>query len=102
METLLESCRVAQKQGASHTSLATATYLSDLVPLYQDCGIDAQSAVQEVVADILWAQGEQGTSIRMLQQLTIRGQASPNNASLHQPTILAKLVSASSLGCRRI
>jgi serine-protein kinase ATM len=98
VESLLESCRVAQKQGASRQSLATATYLSDLVPLYQECGIDAENAVQEVVADILWAQGEQGTSIRMLQQLTIRRQTSPEKDSLHESTILAKLVSASSLG----
>jgi serine-protein kinase ATM len=101
MESLLQSCRVAQKQGASRTSLATATYLSDLVPQYQECGIDAEGAVQEVVADILWAKGEQGTSIRMLQQLTIRSQTSPNKTSLHESTILAKLVSSPSLGCRR-
>ena len=97
VETLLQSCKVAQKQGASRQSLAAATYLSDLVPICAKAGIQVEAAVQEVVADILWAQGERGTSIRMLQQLSIQKQAGGERGSVQKSTILAKLVSTPTL-----
>ena len=84
-----------QKQGASRQSLAAATYLSDLVPVCAKDGIHVEAAVQEVVADILWAQGERGTSIRMLQQLSTQKLGSVEKGSLQRSTILAKLVCSS-------
>jgi ataxia telangiectasia mutated family protein len=83
---------MALRQNSTTDSLSAVTYLSDLVPACRAVGLDVDVAVQEVTADILWAQGEQQTAIRILQALDGRRSKNSGSKSVANPTILAKLV----------
>jgi ataxia telangiectasia mutated family protein len=92
VECLVDACKMALRQNLTTDSLSAVTYLSDLVPACKGVGLDVDVAVQEVTADILWAQGEQQTAIRILHALEDRRFESSRSKSKANPAILAKLV----------
>jgi ataxia telangiectasia mutated family protein len=93
VEALVSSCTISRQQNALQESLATATYLSDLVPICQQIGLDIETLALNEVADVLWDQGEQSTSIRMLRRLTERVHPKAEGNGIQQSKMLAKLVS---------
>lgn len=95
VEVLISSCTIARQRNALQESLATATYLSDLVPACKEIGLDIDLQAQNEVADVLWDQGEHSTSIRMLQRLTEHVNPEAENSGITMSRLLAKLVSLS-------
>jgi ataxia telangiectasia mutated family protein len=92
VEALLSSCNMSRKHSSLQDSLATATYLSDLIPSCSRIGLDINAAAQNEVADALWDQGEHSTSIRMLRRLTGLPQSKDEIVQSHRSKLLAKLV----------
>ena len=65
--------------------------MSDLVPICAAVGVDVSKVVQNATADVLWAQGEQSTSIRMLQVLAASRHSKNEPSEVQQASIFAKL-----------
>jgi ataxia telangiectasia mutated family protein len=93
VQALISSCTISRQRSALQESLATATYLSDLVPACKEIGLDIEAAAQSEVADVLWDQGEHSTSIRMLQQLAEQAYPNSEKDGNARSKVLAKLVS---------
>jgi ataxia telangiectasia mutated family protein len=93
IDALLSSCRVWKKRHGSQQSLDTVTYLSDLVPICAEIGVDISSAAQNAVADVLWAQGEFSTAVSMLQQVVDGPKLKDASEEVQRASLLAKLVS---------
>jgi ataxia telangiectasia mutated family protein len=91
VDALLSSCRVWKRRQGLQQSLDTVTYLSDLVPLCAEVGLDISCASQNEVADVLWSQGEYSTSVRMLQQIMDGPMLKGEAEEVQRPNILAKL-----------
>jgi ataxia telangiectasia mutated family protein len=93
VEALVSSSTISRQRNAFQESLATATYLSDLVPTCRDVGLDIEGLAMNEVADVLWDQGEHSTSIRMLRRLTEQMHPKSENEGIERSKMLAKLVS---------
>jgi ataxia telangiectasia mutated family protein len=92
-EALMLSSAISRKHGALQESLASVTYLSDLVPECRAIGLDIEASAQNEVASVLWEQGEAETSIRMRQHLIEHANLDSQDTSVSLPVLLAKLVS---------
>jgi ataxia telangiectasia mutated family protein len=93
VKALISSCTISRQLNALQESLATATYLSDLVPVCKEIGLDIEAEAQSEVADVLWDQGEHSTSIRMLRQLAEHAYPKTEKNGNARSKVLAKLVS---------
>lgn len=96
VESLVSSSAICRRHGALQESLASVTYLSDIV---QDCkavGLDIEAVAQHEVANVLWEQGESEISIRMRQYLIDHADFDSQNTDLSLPVLLARLVSYAS------
>ena len=93
VEALVSSSAVCRKHGALQESLATVTYLSDIVPECKSVGLDIDATAQHEVANVLWEQGETEISIRMRQHLIDHADFDSQNIDLSLPVLLARLVS---------
>ena len=91
---LLSSSAIFRKHGALQESLASATYLSEIVEKCKAVGLNIDAAAQSEVASALWEQGEASTSIRMRQELMEKVDFSGQTSSISISVLLAKLVSA--------
>ena len=91
---LLSSSATFRKHGALQESLASATYLSEIVEKCKAVGLNIDAAAQYEVASALWEQGEASTSIRMRQELMGKVDLSKQSNSIGISVLLAKLVSA--------
>ena len=91
---LLSSSAIFRKHGALQESLASATYLSEIVEHCKAAGLNIDVAAQCEVASALWEQGEASTSIRMRQELMEKVDLSGQSNSISISVLLAKLVSA--------
>ncbi|CAO2655342.1 Nn.00g104060.m01.CDS01 [Neocucurbitaria sp. VM-36] len=91
VEALVSSSAVCRKHGALQESLATVTYLSDIVPECKSVGLDIDATAQHEVANVLWEQGEAEISIRMRQHLIDHADFDSQNIDLSLPVLLAKL-----------
>ena len=96
-EALISSSSVCRKHGALQESLASVTYLSDIVPECKAIGLDIEATAQHEVANVLWEQGETEISIRMRQHLIDHADFDSQNADLSLPVLLARLVSGTSV-----
>jgi ataxia telangiectasia mutated family protein len=92
-EALVSSSTVCRKHGALQESLASVTYLSDIVPKCKAVGLDIEATAQQEVANVLWEQGETDISIRMRQHLIDHADFDSQNIDLSLPVLLARLVS---------
>ncbi|KAF7570348.1 TEL1 Phosphatidylinositol kinase and protein kinase of the PI-3 kinase family [Pyrenophora tritici-repentis] len=90
-EALVSSSSVCRKHGALQESLASVTYLSDIVPECKAIGLDIEATAQHEVANVLWEQGETEISIRMRQHLIDHADFDSQNADLSLPVLLARL-----------
>jgi ataxia telangiectasia mutated family protein len=95
-EALVSSSSVCRKHGALQESLASVTYLSDIVPECKAIGLDIEATAQHEVANMLWEQGETEISIRMRQHLIDHADFDSQNTDLSLPVLLARLVSNTS------
>lgn len=91
VEALVSSSSVCRKHGALQESLASVTYLSDIVPQCKAIGLDIEAVAQHEVANVLWEQGETEVSIRMRQHLIDHANFDSQNADLSLPVLLARL-----------
>ncbi|KAF2204143.1 hypothetical protein GQ43DRAFT_201223 [Delitschia confertaspora ATCC 74209] len=91
VNALVSSSNIYQKHGALQDSLASVTYLSDLVPRCKSIGLDIEAIAQHEVASILWEQGEAETSIRMRQHLIDKRKDDSQIPDATLPVLLAKL-----------
>jgi ataxia telangiectasia mutated family protein len=93
VEALVSSSSISRRHGAIQESLASVTYLSDIVPRCKSAGLDIEATAQHEVANVLWEQGETDTSIRMRQNLINYASFDSQSVELSLPVLLAKLVS---------
>ncbi|KAF1947572.1 hypothetical protein EJ02DRAFT_429982 [Clathrospora elynae] len=91
VEALVSSSSVCRKHGALQESLASVTYLSDIVPECKAVGLDIEATAQHEVANVLWEQGETEISIRMRQHLIDHANFDSQNVDLSLPVLLARL-----------
>ncbi|KAF2466182.1 uncharacterized protein BDR25DRAFT_345757 [Lindgomyces ingoldianus] len=91
VEALVSSSAICRKQGALQESLASVTYLSDIVQQCKSVGLDIEVAAQHEVASVLWEQGEAETSIRMRQHLIDNANFDSQATNISLPVLLAKL-----------
>jgi ataxia telangiectasia mutated family protein len=91
VRNIIAACGVARQLQASQELLASATYLSDIVPACEAVGVDIAEEAQHMMAEVLWAQGEKSASVRMLQKLAGSYESSGDNAS-SRASLLAQLV----------
>jgi ataxia telangiectasia mutated family protein len=94
VEALVSSSSICRRHDALQESLASVTYLSDLVPKCKGVGLDIEATAQHEVANVLWEQGETEISIRMRQHLIDHARFDTQNIDLSLPVLLAKLVSS--------
>jgi ataxia telangiectasia mutated family protein len=92
VEALVSSSTICRKHGALQESLASVTYLSDIVPDCKSVGLDIEATAQHEVANVLWEQGETDISIRMRQHLIEHADFNSQNIDLSLPVLLARLV----------
>jgi ataxia telangiectasia mutated family protein len=97
-EALVSSSSLCRKHGALQESLASVTYLSDIVPECKAIGLDIEATAQHEVANVLWEQGETEISIRMRQHLIDHADFDSQNVDLSLPVLLARLVRRTSGG----
>lgn len=83
---------MSRRHGALQSSLATATFLGQLVQPCLDLGMNIDAAAQFEGANVLWDQGEMSASIRMLKDLTRGVDLKSQDVHVGRPEILAKLV----------
>jgi hypothetical protein len=93
VEALVSSSTICRKHGALQESLASVTYLSDIVQQCRSVGLDIEATAQHEVASVLWEQGEAETSIRMRQHLIDHANFDSQASDISLPVLLAKLVS---------
>jgi ataxia telangiectasia mutated family protein len=93
VEALVSSSSVCRKHGALQESLASVTYLSDIVPKCKAIGLDIEATAQHEVANVLWEQGETESSIRMRQHLIDHANFDSQKVDPSLPVLLARLVS---------
>jgi ataxia telangiectasia mutated family protein len=93
VEALVSSSSISRRHGAIQDSLASVTYLSDIVPKCKSAGLDIEATAQHEVANVLWEQGETDISIRMRQNLIDHASFDSQSVELSLPVLLAKLVS---------
>ncbi|KAL6709090.1 Serine/threonine-protein kinase tel1 [Coniothyrium glycines] len=91
VEALVSSSSVCRKHGALQESLASVTYLSDIVAQCKTAGLDIEATAQHEVANVLWEQGETDTSIRMRQHLIDHADFDSQSGDLSLPVLLARL-----------
>ncbi|KAH7370991.1 hypothetical protein BKA66DRAFT_573171 [Pyrenochaeta sp. MPI-SDFR-AT-0127] len=91
VEALVSSSTVCRKHGALQESLASVTYLSDIVSECKSVGLDIEATAQHEVANVLWEQGETEVSIRMCQHLIDHADFDSQNIDLSLPVLLARL-----------
>ncbi|KZM20995.1 ATP binding [Ascochyta rabiei] len=91
VEALVSSSSISRRHGAIQESLASVTYLSDIVPKCKSAGLDIEATAQHEVANVLWEQGETDVSIRMRQSLIDHASFDSQNVELSLPVLLAKL-----------
>lgn len=91
-EALVSSSTIYRRHGALQESLASVTYLSDIVPQCRAAGLDIEAIAQHEVASVLWEQGEVETSIRMRQHLIEHANLESQDTDISLPVLLAKLV----------
>jgi ataxia telangiectasia mutated family protein len=96
VEALVSSSSLCRKHGALQESLASVTYLSDIVPECKAVGLDIEATAQHEVANVLWEQGETEISIRMRQHLIDHADFDSQNIDLSLPVLLARLVRSGS------
>lgn len=93
VEALVSSSSISRRHGAIQESLASVTYLSDIVPKCKTAGLDIEAIARHEVANVLWEQGETDISIRMRQNLVDHASFDSQSMELSLPVLLAKLVS---------
>lgn len=93
VEALVSSSAICRRHGALQESLASVTYLSDIVQQCKSVGLDIEATAQHEVANVLWEQGEAGTSIKMRQHLIAHASFDSQDSDISLPVLLAKLVS---------
>ncbi|PSN65950.1 hypothetical protein BS50DRAFT_677267 [Corynespora cassiicola Philippines] len=91
VESLILSSTICRKHGALQESLASVTYLSDIVQHCKSMGLDIETTAQHEVASVLWDQGEAETSIRMRQNLIEHATFDSQATEISLPVLLAKL-----------
>ena len=92
VRALLASSNMSRHHEALQNTLATATYLNQLIKPCEEVGVNIKAAVQLESANVLWDQGEMTASIRMLQDLQTNLDPSSNFIHVGKPKLLAKLV----------
>ena len=93
VESLVSSSTISRRHGALQESLASVTYLSDIVQQCKSAGLNIEATAQHEVACVLWDQGEAHTSIRMRQHLIETMDFDSQTSDISLPVLLAKLVS---------
>ncbi|KAF2835398.1 hypothetical protein M501DRAFT_1060914 [Patellaria atrata CBS 101060] len=91
VQALLAASAIYRKHGALQESLASASYLSDLIPLCKDSGIDIEAISKNEIASVLWDQGEMTASVRMLQEINLGDKLVESDGGLGRSSILAQL-----------
>lgn len=93
MKALLKSSEICRQHHALQESLASATYLSDLVGPCKEMGLPIDAPAQFEIACVLWEQGETTSAIRMLEDIDAPSYAEDESGSFIKSKLLVKLVS---------
>ncbi|KAF2703524.1 hypothetical protein K504DRAFT_418601 [Pleomassaria siparia CBS 279.74] len=91
VEALVSSAAICRKHGALQESLASVTYLADIVKQCKVVGLDIEATANNEVASVLWEQGEAEVSIKMRQKLIRTANLDSQASDISLPILLAKL-----------
>lgn len=92
VEALVQSSTLGRRHGALQESLASVSYLNEIVQQCKSVGLDVEATASFETANVLWDQGEAETSIRMRQHLAETVEFDSQKIDISQPVLLAKLV----------
>lgn len=93
VKALLKSSEICRQHHALQESLASATYLSDLVGPCKEMGLPIDAPAQFEIACVLWEQGETTSAIRMLDEIDAPSYSEDESGSFIKSKLLVKLVS---------
>ena len=88
---VLASSNFSRGHGALQTTLATATYLSQLVEPCEEVGVYIKAAASFEAANVLWDQNEMAASVSMLRDLNRQKNLPSQDIHIGRPKLLAKL-----------
>lgn len=94
VEALLASSTLNRRHGQLQSSLNSTTYLTQLVDSSIDLGAKVDVAIGFEASNVLWDQGEMGSSIRMIQDIIHTADTNSQDIPVGKPKLLATLVSA--------
>lgn len=93
VQALLASSKVYREHKALHESLASITYLTDLLADCKSDGLEVNEALRYEMAAMLWESDEASTSIGILTQLKDEHSSNEQSISVGRSRILTTLVS---------
>lgn len=102
VEALVSTSIISRRHGALQESLASVTYLSDIVPDCKTLGLDVEASAKYEEANVLWDYGEQEKSIRIRQDLVDFGNFDSQDKKISLPVLMAKLVSMHGVNCQHL
>lgn len=92
VKAVVKQSEFARKNDLIQQSLAAATYLSELVPMCAESGVNIDAVAKFEAASILWKEGEISSSVQMLQELRRRTDLHKQSVKVGTAGILAQLV----------
>lgn len=92
VEALVQSSTMGRRHGALQESLASVSYLNEIVQQCKSVGLDVGATAAFETANVLWDQNEVETSIRMRQHLVDTVEFDSQKIDIKKPVLLAKLV----------
>ena len=93
VQALLASSKVYREHKALHESLASITYLTDLLTDCKNDGLEVNEALRYEMAAMLWESNEASTSIGILNQLKDERNQNEQSILVGRSKILTTLVS---------
>lgn len=91
-KTVVGNSIISRKHGSLQQALTASTYLSSMVPLCEQVGLQIDAAAKLEAASVLWKQGESSSSVRMLRELCSRTDLDGQPVAVGRAGMLAQLV----------
>ena len=98
IEALLASAKIYREQGALHDSLASITYLTDLLSDCKNCELEVDEAVKYELAATLWESDETSESIGILRSLNSEQNSIEQTIPVGRSKVLMTLVCQPPIG----
>ena len=90
----LESARTLRSFASYQQALNNVAYLSNILPLCEEVGLEVGTAVKQELSNVLWAKGELLPSIHVLRSLVDGESQDRQTIPVGKAGLLATLVSS--------